>query len=116
MSVTSEDISRVLKAVPTELLIGGNWVAGEDTLDVEDPSTGDVLISVADASPNRASLPWTPPSQRPTAGRRPIPATEGKSSAGVHLDHRTGRRHRPTDDAGDGQTVKRISGRSDLRR
>ena len=50
MSVTSEEISRVLKAVPTELLIGGNWVAGEDTLDVEDPSTGDVLTSVADAS------------------------------------------------------------------
>jgi len=53
MSVTSEDISRVLKAVPTELLIGGNWVAGEDTLDVEDPSTGEVLTSIADASPEQ---------------------------------------------------------------
>src|SRR5215203_3453730 len=53
MSVTSEDISRVLKAVPTELLIGGSWVAGEDTLDVEDPSTGEVLTSVADASPEQ---------------------------------------------------------------
>jgi succinate-semialdehyde dehydrogenase / glutarate-semialdehyde dehydrogenase len=53
MSVTSEDISRVLKAVPTELLIGGTWVAGEDTLDVEDPSTGEVLTAVADASPEQ---------------------------------------------------------------
>ena len=53
MSVTSEDISRVLKAVPTELLIGGAWVAGEDTLDVEDPSTGEVLTAVADASPEQ---------------------------------------------------------------
>ena len=53
MSVTSEDISRVLKAVPTELLIGGTWVAGEDTLDVEDPSTGEVLTTVADASPEQ---------------------------------------------------------------
>ncbi|MDF2746326.1 MAG: Aldehyde Dehydrogenase [Propionibacteriaceae bacterium] len=53
MSVTSEDISRVLKAVPTELLIGGTWVAGEDPLDVEDPSTGEVLTAVADASPEQ---------------------------------------------------------------
>jgi succinate-semialdehyde dehydrogenase / glutarate-semialdehyde dehydrogenase len=53
MSVTSEDISRVLKAVPTELLIGGSWVAGEDTLDVDDPSTGEVLTSIADASPEQ---------------------------------------------------------------
>ncbi|HZA32094.1 MAG TPA: NAD-dependent succinate-semialdehyde dehydrogenase [Propionibacteriaceae bacterium] len=53
MSVTSEDISRVLKAVPTELLIGGTWVAGEDTLHVEDPSTGEVLTAVADASPEQ---------------------------------------------------------------
>ena len=53
MSVTSNDIARVLKEVPTELLIGGTWVAGEDTLDVEDPSTGDVLTSVADASPEQ---------------------------------------------------------------
>ena len=53
MSVTSEDISRVLKAVPTELLIGGTWVAGKDTLDVEDPSTGEVLTAVADASPEQ---------------------------------------------------------------
>src|SRR5215204_5732334 len=53
MSVTSEDISRVLKAVPTELFIGGNWVTGEDTLDVEDPSTGEVLTSIADASPEQ---------------------------------------------------------------
>ena len=53
MSVTPEDISRILKAVPTELLIGGTWVAGDDTLDVEDPSTGEVLTSVADASPEQ---------------------------------------------------------------
>ena len=53
MSVTSEDISRVLKAVPTELLIGGSWVAGKGTLDVEDPSTGEVLTSIADASPEQ---------------------------------------------------------------
>ena len=68
MSVTSEDISRVLKAVPTELLIGGSWVAGKGTLDVEDPSTGEVLTSM-------------PQSRRRTAGSRPIPGSVGKSSA-----------------------------------
>jgi succinate-semialdehyde dehydrogenase / glutarate-semialdehyde dehydrogenase len=50
MGVGSEVISRVLNAVPNELLIGGKWVATEQTLDVEDPSTGEVLTSVADAS------------------------------------------------------------------
>jgi succinate-semialdehyde dehydrogenase/glutarate-semialdehyde dehydrogenase len=50
MGVTSEDISRVLDAVPSELLIGGKWVATKQKLDVEDPSTGEVLTSVADAS------------------------------------------------------------------
>src|SRR5215211_6050306 len=50
MGATSDDISRVLKAVPTDLLIGGKWVGTEQTLDVEDPSTGEVLTSIADAS------------------------------------------------------------------
>ena len=31
MSVTSEDMSRVLKAVPTDLLIGGSWVVFDAT-------------------------------------------------------------------------------------
>lgn len=44
---------RVLDAVPTGLFIGGRWRDAENgaTAKVEDPSTGEVLIEVADASP-----------------------------------------------------------------
>jgi succinate-semialdehyde dehydrogenase / glutarate-semialdehyde dehydrogenase len=43
----------VVEAVPKQLFIGGKWVdAGSDaTFDVLDPSTGQVLCAVADASP-----------------------------------------------------------------
>jgi succinate-semialdehyde dehydrogenase / glutarate-semialdehyde dehydrogenase len=45
-----------IDAVPTQLFIGGEWrdAAGGDTLDVEDPSTGETLASVADATPDDA--------------------------------------------------------------
>jgi len=51
MGVTDEQVSRVLGAVPKGLLIGGKWISTENTIPVEDPSTGNVLASVADASP-----------------------------------------------------------------
>jgi len=43
----------VVDAVGKELFIGGKWVSarGGKTFDVQDPSTGDVLCQVADASP-----------------------------------------------------------------
>jgi succinate-semialdehyde dehydrogenase/glutarate-semialdehyde dehydrogenase len=43
----------VLDAVPTDLYIGGHWRAAEGggTLGVEDPSTGENLIEVADGQP-----------------------------------------------------------------
>jgi succinate-semialdehyde dehydrogenase / glutarate-semialdehyde dehydrogenase len=46
----------VLAAVPTQLLIGGEWRdAGEGaTLAVEDPATGETLVEVADATPSDA--------------------------------------------------------------
>jgi len=51
MAVTDEQISRVLNAVPKGLLIGGKWISTEGSVDVEDPSTGEVIASVADAAP-----------------------------------------------------------------
>jgi succinate-semialdehyde dehydrogenase/glutarate-semialdehyde dehydrogenase len=51
MAVTSEQVTRVLKAVPKGLLIGGKWISTEKTVPVEDPSTGEVIAEVADASP-----------------------------------------------------------------
>jgi succinate-semialdehyde dehydrogenase / glutarate-semialdehyde dehydrogenase len=46
----------VLREVPTDLLIGGEWRAatGGGTLSVEDPSTGEALIEVADGQPDDA--------------------------------------------------------------
>lgn len=46
--------STVVEAAPKQLLIGGKWrPASEDrTYEVEDPSTGRALCSVADASPD----------------------------------------------------------------
>ncbi|MFL6024440.1 MAG: NAD-dependent succinate-semialdehyde dehydrogenase [Marmoricola sp.] len=68
----------VLAAVPKQLYIGGKWIdaSGGATFDVEDPATGKVLCSVADATPDdaRAALDaavaaqagWaaTPPNER----------------------------------------------------
>jgi succinate-semialdehyde dehydrogenase/glutarate-semialdehyde dehydrogenase len=53
MKVTAADERAVVAAVPTRLLIGGEWCAAQSarTFPVEDPSTGDVLCEVADAGP-----------------------------------------------------------------
>ncbi|MET3804398.1 succinate-semialdehyde dehydrogenase/glutarate-semialdehyde dehydrogenase [Nakamurella sp. UYEF19] len=54
--ITAARISEVLSGVRTGLFIGGEWVAGAGTLAVEDPSTGEVLAEVADASPAQGLL------------------------------------------------------------
>lgn len=41
----------LLDRVPTGLFIGGEWVQTERTFDVHDPSTGAVIRSIADATP-----------------------------------------------------------------
>jgi succinate-semialdehyde dehydrogenase/glutarate-semialdehyde dehydrogenase len=54
MSATQERTA--VDAVPTQLYIGGEWrdAGGGDTLDVEDPSTGETIAAVADATPDDA--------------------------------------------------------------
>lgn len=49
---TPSDATSVVAAVPTQLLIGGQWVPASDgaTTPVENPATGEVLAYVADAS------------------------------------------------------------------
>jgi succinate-semialdehyde dehydrogenase/glutarate-semialdehyde dehydrogenase len=51
--MSSDREHAVVDAVQTGLLIGGRWrsATGGETLDVEDPATGKVLTSVANASP-----------------------------------------------------------------
>jgi succinate-semialdehyde dehydrogenase/glutarate-semialdehyde dehydrogenase len=53
MSATAEQERGVVAAVKTQLFIGGEWrdASGGGTIDVEDPSTGSVIASVADATP-----------------------------------------------------------------
>ena len=54
MSATAE--KSAVEAVPTQLFIGGEWrdASGGATLDVEDPSTGESIAAVADATPDDA--------------------------------------------------------------
>jgi succinate-semialdehyde dehydrogenase/glutarate-semialdehyde dehydrogenase len=50
-TITAPQEQQVLQQVPKQLYIGGEWVdGGEGTLAVEDPSTGEALVDVADAS------------------------------------------------------------------
>jgi succinate-semialdehyde dehydrogenase / glutarate-semialdehyde dehydrogenase len=52
MALTSEE-TRVLSGVRTDLYLGGRWTppASGRTVPVEDPSTGEVIAQVADATP-----------------------------------------------------------------
>jgi succinate-semialdehyde dehydrogenase/glutarate-semialdehyde dehydrogenase len=56
MSITIDNEKAVVEAAPTQLFIGGEWrdAAGGGTLAVEDPSTGDTIAEVADATPDDA--------------------------------------------------------------
>jgi succinate-semialdehyde dehydrogenase/glutarate-semialdehyde dehydrogenase len=54
MTATAE--KSAIESVPTQLFIGGEWrdASGGATLDVEDPSTGEAIVAVADATPDDA--------------------------------------------------------------
>src|SRR4051795_13230470 len=54
MTATQERTA--VDAVPTQLFIGGEWRdrSGGETLDVEDPATGETIASIADATPDDA--------------------------------------------------------------
>jgi succinate-semialdehyde dehydrogenase / glutarate-semialdehyde dehydrogenase len=57
MSITTDNESAVVQAAPNRLFIGGEWreASGGATLAVEDPSTGETLVEVADATPDDAT-------------------------------------------------------------
>ena len=57
MSITADQEKSVLADVPTQLYVGGEFrdATGGATLDVEDPSTGETVASVADATPDDAA-------------------------------------------------------------
>ena len=50
-TISASEEQRILDQVPKQLYIGGEWRDGaKGTLGVEDPSTGETLCEVADAS------------------------------------------------------------------
>jgi succinate-semialdehyde dehydrogenase/glutarate-semialdehyde dehydrogenase len=56
MSITADKETAVVEHTPAQLYIGGEWrdASGGETLGVEDPSTGDTLVEVADATADDA--------------------------------------------------------------
>ena len=56
MTPATDNESAVVAAAPNQLFIGGEWrdAADHSTLGVEDPSTGETLVEVADATPDDA--------------------------------------------------------------
>ncbi|WP_309129715.1 NAD-dependent succinate-semialdehyde dehydrogenase [Microbacterium sp.] len=53
MSTVASNEQELLAGIPSGLFIGGQWIDAEEgrTFDVHDPSTGDVIASIADATP-----------------------------------------------------------------
>jgi len=56
MSITADNETAAVEAAPTQLYIAGEWrdAGGGETLAVEDPSTGDTIAEVADATADDA--------------------------------------------------------------
>jgi succinate-semialdehyde dehydrogenase / glutarate-semialdehyde dehydrogenase len=56
MSITTDNETAAVEAAPNQLFIGGEWrpAGGGETLAVEDPSTGETLVEVADATADDA--------------------------------------------------------------
>ena len=92
MTVTADDERHVLRSVPTQLSIGGQWRDGSaGVFDVRDPATAEVLTQVADATAEdgRAALAaaadaqagWaaTPPRDRAEILRRAFEAMTAAS-------------------------------------
>jgi succinate-semialdehyde dehydrogenase/glutarate-semialdehyde dehydrogenase len=75
MSATANQENAVVESVPKQLLIGGEWrdASGGETLEIEDPSTGEGFTSVADATPDdaKAALDAACAVQREWAGHPP---------------------------------------------
>ena len=53
--VTREQEREAIASVPTGLFIGGEWRTTRATMPVDDPSTGEHLVEVADADPDEAA-------------------------------------------------------------
>ena len=79
-TITAPAEQKILDEVPKQLYIGGEWRDGaKGTLSVEDPSTGESLCEVADASTDDAKAALTPPSRPVPSGPRTRRASAARS-------------------------------------
>jgi len=92
-SITPDQERSALERVPTQLFIGGEWrdASGGETLDVEDPSTGEPIAAVADATEQdaRAALDACCAVQREWAAHPPRERGEILRRAWEALTERT---------------------------
>jgi succinate-semialdehyde dehydrogenase / glutarate-semialdehyde dehydrogenase len=92
MSIATQE-QTVVDKVPTKLLIAGEWrdASGGDTLPVEDPSTGETLCEIADATPDdaRAALDAAVEAQAEWAATPPNERSEILHRAFLALNERT---------------------------
>ena len=118
MSITADQEQTAVDAVPTQLFIGGEWrdATGGATLDVEDPSTGETIAAVADATPEDADGRARRRVRRAgRVGRAPAARARRDPAPRVRGDHRARRRARAGHDARDGQAARGVEGRDRLR-
>ncbi len=103
---SSEREREVLDEAPNQLLIGGEWrdASGGATLAVEDPSTGETVCEIADATPDDAQAAIDAACDaQPEWAATPAQRALGDPLSGVRGTDRARRRPGAADDPGDGQ-------------
>ena len=82
--VTAEQEAALLAAVPTGLLINGQWRGASDggTFDVHDPATGEVLATLASATSEDALAALDAADKSRPPGRGPRRGNAPRSCAG----------------------------------
>ena len=80
MGIPADREAELLAQVPTGLLIDGQWreASGGRTFDVEDPATGKVLMSIADASTEDGALAMDAAAAAQDAWARTAPRERGE--------------------------------------
>src|SRR5262245_59284217 len=83
MGVTADIEREVLAGVPTGALINGQWVDTGKTLSVEDPSTGETLVEIADCGADEALEALTAAANAQASWGQSAPRERGEILRGV---------------------------------
>ena len=92
-TITASDEQRVVDEAPKQLYIAGEWRDGaKGTIAVEDPSTGETIAEVADASPEDAQAALDAAvAKAGRVARAPAPRAWRDPPPGVRDDRRSAR-------------------------